>query len=100
MQRERTLFPVLFNSNVSKTEIDTCPKMQKSKSFFKLNKWSINVVNRNSVELQLSRKLEIIETLFCSYEVLAEDLTGGSTRLLQKCGYAAKIGFPVLCFLE
>ena len=36
MQCERTLFPALFHSNVSTTDIDMCPKMQRSKQFFKL----------------------------------------------------------------
>jgi len=35
MQWERILFLTLFNSYVSEVEIETCPKMQEPKLYFK-----------------------------------------------------------------
>ena len=61
--------------------------MKKSKSFFKLNKWPINIVIKNNVELQLSRKLEIAKTLFCNYEVPAEDSWSGRNQQVKMCVY-------------
>ena len=66
MQCERILLLTLFNSNVSKTEIDTCLKIQQSKLSLKLNNQSVNVELLMVCRTVKQGKLIILEDRFCN----------------------------------